>query len=405
MSRIIQSICISLAAAAVVGCAAKKQDKPQTPSAMLPADKSVTQVTPSPQDQPPTQNVLPDREDSVAALIRKSEEYARDFNAVRAEKQQSNPPIINQQINVKPAPLPPEQPTQPAPVQQPVANETKTVDISKAPTMRTPPDADANTAAPMTATHANIAEPPPTAKVIAQNPQPPAAPSSDVLEKKLLSRVKEYPRDIAGHLEYQLFEFLKDQPTPDLATLSALPQEDRELVAAVMDGLSNFRNQLRADNNMLLSKKIRPMVDLSMRLQTQAELSVPTLVLCTKVDGFGRYEPIDPPRFIAAQSTQVIVYCEVANFTSRITGEKNLWQTNLSQDIVLYHESGQPVWTDQNSTVQDTSRVRRHDFFVRKLITLPASLQIGRYMLKVTITDQQNNHVAEATLPVQIVAQ
>ena len=38
--------------------------------------------------------------------------------------------------------------------------------------------------------------------------------------------------------------FLRDQSVPDLASLTSLPTEDRELVSAVMDGLSNFRNTL-----------------------------------------------------------------------------------------------------------------------------------------------------------------
>ena len=405
MSRTFKSLRLTVFVIAMAGCASKPKEKPAGPNAMLP-DRSVIDVAavePA-ADQTGARNVLPSRDESVAALIRKSEEYARDINQSNPSAKPPEPlPVINQQITVKP----PEQTSQQMPqnqqTQPTVSNETKTVDISKQPTLRAP-DADANTAAPMTAANANIAEPPSIAKIITQPPVTPAF-SSDVLEKKLLSRVKEYPRDVAGHLEYQLMQFLKDQPTPDLATLSALPEEDRELIAAVMDGLSNFRSQLRADNNMLLSKKIRPMVDLSARLQSQAELNIPSLTLCTKVDGFGRYDPIDPPRFIASRDTQVIVYCEVANFTSRISGEKNLWQTDLTQDIVLYSEAGQPVWTDPTSRVQDTSRVRRHDFFVRKLVTLPASLPVGRYLLKVTVTDQQASRVAEASLPLQIVVQ
>lgn len=409
MPRTFKSLCILISLAVFAGCAQKKPELVQTPAAMLPLDRSVTQVTPSPQETPPTQDVLPSRDDSVAALIRKSEEYAREMNQGRASVPAESSVMMNQQITVKPAPSDPVQSQPPL-----VSNETKAVDISQTPTLRAPEttaansstaEVNANTAVPMTATHANIADAPVTARVVPQAAPVTPAFSSDVLEKKLLTRVKEYPRDVAGHLEFQMMQFLKDEPTPDLATLSALPEEDRELVAAVMDGLSNFRTQIRADNNMLLSKKIRPMVDLAARLQSQAELNLPTLSLCRRVEGFGRYEPIEPPRFGAGKDTDVIVYAEVANFTSRITGEKNLWQTDLTQDIVLYSEAGQPVWTDQTSQVQDTSRVRRHDFFVVKRVKLPASLPIGRYLFKVTITDRQANRVAEASLPLQIVAQ
>jgi hypothetical protein len=385
-------LCLPLILTLLAGCASKKQDG-TAPVAVMPADNSVVQVSPSPKDQPVSQEVLPSRDDSVAALIRKSEEYAREMNQ----------PVMSQQVVVKEPP--PQQPLQNQQTQPVASNETKTIDISNQPTLREPPAEPGNAPPPAPKNvNASLAETPQVARVTAQLPAPQVS-SSDLLEKRMLTRVKEYPRDVAGHLEYQLMQFVKDQPTPDLATLSSLPEEDRELVAAVMDGLSNFRNQLRTDNNMLLSKKIRPMVDLAARLQSQAELTLPTLTLCTRVDGFGRYEPIEPLRFVAGKDNDAIVYCEVANFTTRITGEKNLWQTDLSQDIVLYSEAGQPVWTDPTSQVRDTARVRRHDFFVVKRVKLPASLPVGRYLFKVTITDRQSNYVAESSLPVQIVAQ
>jgi hypothetical protein len=39
------------------------------------------------------------------------------------------------------------------------------------------------------------------------------------------------------------------------------------------------------------------------------------------------------------------------------------------------------------------------------MIKLPASLTIGRYLLKVTIIDQQANRVAEASVPLVVNAQ
>jgi hypothetical protein len=128
------------------------------------------------------------------------------------------------------------------------------------------------------------------------------------------------------------------------------------------------------------------------------------LALCTKVDAFGRYEPIDPARFPAGRSSNAVVYCEVDNLSSQLNAEKKQWQTDLTQEVVLYTESGMQVWADKPAQLHDYCRTRRDDFFVSKMITLPDNLSIGSYLLKVTIVDQQNNRVAEASLPVQIVA-
>ena len=396
--RILISLSCVIVLVAIAGCGGKSKSPAKDRIALMPPDGSVMDLPESaPPSGPQQPDVLPSQDDAVAALIRKSEDYARELKQVRDASPRVAAPssVMTQQTIVKPPEA--QQTAQKDQTQPPVTPES-----GRPPA--TAVLADANTAVPMTTGQANVVTDPPVVKLASSASDAPAF-SSDVLQKKLLTRVKDYPRDVAGHLEYQLMQFLKDQQTPEMASLGVLPAEDRELVAAVMDGMTNFRNQLRSDNNMLLSKKIRPLVELSTRLQSQAELSVPTIALCTRVDGFGKYDPIDPPRFAAGKQTEVIVYCEVANFTSRIAGEKNFWQTDLTQEIVLYSEGGQSVWTDSNPRIQDVSRVRRHDFFVRKMITLPATLPVQRYLVKVTITDQQANRVAEASLPLQIMAQ
>jgi hypothetical protein len=228
--------------------------------------------------------------------------------------------------------------------------------------------------------------------------------AGDPLSAKFSRRVKDDPRDVASHLEYQLLQFLKDEPTPELAALSTLPPEDRELVTTVLDGLTNFRNALRADSNMLLSRKIKPLMDMSERLRSQADLTIPNIVLCRSVDRFGIYDPIEPARFPVGKEQKVIVYCELANFAS-ILNDKQQWETRLTWDMTLYAEQGMSVWSDKTDNVTEDSRSRMHDFFVCKVVSLPKTLPIGRYLLKVSIVDTQSNRVAEATVPLLVAVQ
>jgi hypothetical protein len=226
------------------------------------------------------------------------------------------------------------------------------------------------------------------------------------LDARLSKRVRDYPHDVSAQFDYQLLQFVMDEPVPNLSTISALPDEDREMVSAVMDGLSNYRNNLRADNNMLLSRKIRPLLEMADRLRSLADLTIPTLALCQEVRGFGNYTPFDgdPPHFSAGVEHEVILYCEVQNFSSQLDDNK-MWQTELGQDAVLYTEGGMSVWTDKTRSVNDSARNRRQDFFLVQRMSLPATLPMGRYLLKVTIEDKQSHHVAEATQPLLIVAQ
>ena len=229
-----------------------------------------------------------------------------------------------------------------------------------------------------------------------------APPTSDQLLRKLSTRIREYPSDVTAHLEYQLLQFLRDEPVPELASVAPLPAEDRELLTALLDGLSNFRNALRAEANMLQSKKVAPLVEMGDRLRGLGELNIPTAALCTKVDRFGVYDPMEPAQFHSGSNNEAVLYCEVANFSSQLNSARQ-WETSLKHEAVVYSETGLNAWTIKADTVSDVSRNRRHDFYVVRKLRFP-TLPIGRYLLKVTVTDMQVSRVAEATVPIQVVA-
>lgn len=226
--------------------------------------------------------------------------------------------------------------------------------------------------------------------------------ATDELVRQLAQRTRETPSDLAAHLDYQLLLFLREQKVPQMNEIASLPAEDRELLAALLDSLTVLRSNLRRDNDMLQPAKIQPLLELAARLRTQADLVISTVALCKKVVTFGVYEPVEP-EFAAGAEHAVIVYCEVENFASQLN-EKKLWETRLKQEIVLYTEGGLPVWQHKTRTVTDLSRNRRRDFFVVDMIKLPANLTIGRYLLKVSLVDLNANRIAEATVPVAIVA-
>jgi hypothetical protein len=150
-----------------------------------------------------------------------------------------------------------------------------------------------------------------------------------------------------------------------------------------------------------LSKKVRPLVDIAERLQSQADLRVPTVALCRRVDGFGSYEPFEPAHFPAGVASDAIIYAEVANFSSQKLDGKR-WQTTLTQTATLYRDTGIAVLNDKTVEFVDHSRNRRNDFFVVKLIKLPATLTPGKYVLKVTIVDKQTSRMAEGSMNLTI---
>jgi hypothetical protein len=367
-------------------------------------------------------------DDDASALARKTSQYVNDVSPLLNQQATTpiNPtsePSVVQWNSTQP---PVDQPVAPtAMAVQPVVAQPVTSPVAPvqaiAPAPVTPPatqpadlvvDDSANHPADLAAAKMNSDVP----EILPESADhiPDASPSengaetasSDQLEMKLHQQVLDYPRDLGNHLDYELLRFVRGEPTPDLSTSAGLSGEDREILSALLDGMNNFRNTVRADSNQLLSHKIQPLIDMADRLRSEAELSIPTIALCTRVDSFAVYKPMSAPRFPAGADNQVIVYCEVANFTSVQNNDK-IWETRLTQEMTLYTETGMAVWPEKSDSqlFVDLARNRRHDFFIPRKVRLPADLTIGRYLLKVTITDPQSNRLAEATTPIEIVAE
>lgn len=385
----------------VAGCASPaSKPVPETPAAANPG-------TGSPENHPnaktPPAATNPGLSDPAALLAAQTTEYSRAIEAALAAR-----PVPPSRATPDPVPSTPFTVVDEFRLDSPAGGRSPS---PSSPTQRSTPAAsptlmganrpievpgeDAPSGVERSAPPAPAVSAPPSAE--------PAVRAGPTLERQVQQRVRDYPQDVSAHLDYQLLLFLRDEPVPNLSAMSPLPAEDRELITALMDGMSNFRNAVRADANMLMSRKVRPLVEMADRLRSRSDLGIPTLALCRKVEGFGRYEPIEPARFIAGKAQPVIIYCEVENFSSQLNDGK-MWETRLSQDAVLYTEGGLPVWSIKTETFSDLARNRRRDFFVVKLVTLPDNLVIGRYLLKVTIIDQQANRVAEASLPLQVVA-
>jgi hypothetical protein len=148
----------------------------------------------------------------------------------------------------------------------------------------------------------------------------------------------------------------------------------------------------------------------SRQLEAERPLTIPTAVLCERVESFGRYTPFAPARFAAGREHAAILYVEVEHFAQRGgdgTGASGAgeWTTELAQAVDLYHDAdGSLQWRRPEQVVRDSARRRRSDYYLVQRITLPATLSVGRYNLKVTVTDRISGRTAQARVPVEIVA-
>ncbi|MEZ6234623.1 MAG: hypothetical protein R3B68_10575 [Phycisphaerales bacterium] len=146
--------------------------------------------------------------------------------------------------------------------------------------------------------------------------------------------------------------------------------------------------------------------------------------LCTRVDGFARYETFASNTFLAGRSNPMIVYVELDRFRQTPVAEavaatpaatttpasvrapdQARFVVSLTQSLNLYFaEGGLLVWRRPPQVVTDYSRDRVRDFYIIDTIELPSTLAAGSYSLKVMVRDEATGQQAEAIIPITLVA-
>jgi len=212
------------------------------------------------------------------------------------------------------------------------------------------------------------------------------------------------------------------EPAPSAIALAALDAigsgtleslyEEGVLSSAEMTTLSAARDVLRsiASSGAIASPgEIADVLDRVRReLDASAGMRVTKALLCTRVDGFGRYEEFASNEFLAGTNHPVIVYTEVDRFAHReVLGESSepRYDVDMSQRLELYHVADDVnTWNRAAERVSERSRNKVRDFYLTNAIVLPRTLRAGRYHLKVVMRDLAGESVAERVIPLRIVA-
>ncbi len=128
--------------------------------------------------------------------------------------------------------------------------------------------------------------------------------------------------------------------------------------------------------------------------------------LCQRVRGFGSYDEADAAALLAGREHRMIVYVELEDYRAMPgVGPDGQYEVKLSQEIELFNEAdGLAVWRVDPVQIVDHCRNKRRDFFVVQLIKLPPRLNVGKYLLKIRVTDQHGGSVDERTVPIAVVA-
>lgn len=176
----------------------------------------------------------------------------------------------------------------------------------------------------------------------------------------------------------------------DLAT-----QEQQALAQRYIESIIAIREAHQGDLSGAASSALGELGRLSETLRSLSDLRIPVLRICRQVRGFGQYEVIDPATLPASQANEFVLYCEAADFRSDLQSDGQYLSRFDLQTTVL-NRAGEVVLKLEDPGITDLCRNRRRDCFIPRLISLPASLAPGEYVVKVTLHDRLAEKIAQS---------
>jgi hypothetical protein len=131
---------------------------------------------------------------------------------------------------------------------------------------------------------------------------------------------------------------------------------------------------------------------------TAPPLAVRNACFATRVQAWGVVDRFASDRFEAGQ--EVIVYFELDNLSA---GESATGHTTcIDTTLRLVAADGSPVHEWGFEPIAETCRARRHDYFARYVVRLPAGAAPGPHAVELLVTDTLSGQVAKESLPLEI---
>ena len=189
----------------------------------------------------------------------------------------------------------------------------------------------------------------------------------------------------------------------DPEMLENLTARERELFSQFQTFFLDLGRSLEGDvdSEQVLVEAVQ---DLRNRLVVEPALSIPTVAMCTRVVNFGKYDEIEPRRFLANGNSQFALYVELENFVSELSKDEE-WVTEISLEVRIYADrDGVLAAKDDWQLAVDVAKHKRSDFYIAHLVELPNSLGVGKYNLKVRVRDERSGSIAESGLDFTLVA-
>jgi hypothetical protein len=198
----------------------------------------------------------------------------------------------------------------------------------------------------------------------------------------------------------RMLYLLSGKTTKAVQAIPGVDAADQEFWQKTMWGISAyFDDRGEPDRRSRATQTITRLNEAVEHLRAEADLVVRNVVFCRKIDSFGSYDKVEKTEFRPGE--QVLVYAEIENFKTELTPEGH-HRTRLKSEIELFQKVGSEYRESKQKfdfpPTEDICRSYRRDYFHSYILTLPQSLGLGDYVLKLTITDHVGNKIGSDTV-------
>lgn len=220
---------------------------------------------------------------------------------------------------------------------------------------------------------------------------PAAQPVVNTLKQRideLESAVFSSPNDVEKQLRLRMFYLAEGMDDKALEQTPGMNEGMAEILDAHVRALLAARSSIGRDSATWAQAQLDAIETLHAAVRARADLQVPNVKLCTAINGYGLYDPIEPAEFVAGRKNQVLVYIEVDNYESQRT-PAGMYRTQLAVRWSLLSRDGQELQSHVDKGIEDVARTRRRDFYLTVgPLTIPSGLPVGDYVLKVEVEDE-----------------
>lgn len=209
--------------------------------------------------------------------------------------------------------------------------------------------------------------------------------------------------DFRRQLDRRVLQAMSGEYERAREPINPAPAEQQRLASAFIEALIAMREAHGGQPDMESHEILDRMAGLREELERASELSIQRMAICRAVRGFGQYDEISPPTFLAGRESEIVAYCELRDFASESLKDGQ-FESRFSMTITLLSASGDVALEMKDEGIVDRCRARRRDCFIPRLVRIPASLSPGDYVIKATVVDTIRNKVAQQTTPLKLVA-